>query len=154
MTDGKRIEQTEVFAMGLESESKGQSEGKGWGSYLNQESKSELSGVDHASSACDKSPCLTGTSFNRPLSPAAPTTPSLHIRRTTNNAISVFIATLFPPSPRQSSLSIAVPCCCCHPIALSHLYHNTGRPASIDSFHLLRKPAEYVCPTTIPRLVA
>lgn len=21
-----------------------------------------------------------------------------------------------------------------------HLYHNTGRPASIDSFHLLRKP--------------
>lgn len=97
MTDGKRIEQTEVFAMGLESESKGQSEGKGWGSYLNQESKSELSGVDHASSACDKSPCLTGTSFNRPLSPAAPTTPSLHIRRTTNNAISVFIATLFPP---------------------------------------------------------
>lgn len=42
MTDGKRIEQTEVFAVGLESESKGQSEGKGWGSYLNQESKSEL----------------------------------------------------------------------------------------------------------------
>lgn len=53
--------------MRVESKSEGRNKDKGWGSYLNQKTKSEAAfGVDHASSACDKSPCLTGTSFSRP----------------------------------------------------------------------------------------